>query len=698
MITKIRYASKTSTYRGISTEEFMSELCSGETKYVVENYRKDYIVDRARGIAKQELWAFTGRSIPKFCFAAEWKKQQQMTVMKTFNGMVLLEVNNLRSAEDAETLRSEVARIPYTYIAFVGLSGFSVKFVCRIACEGGFDGLSTEMLERYQLNAYKRLHYIYSSQLGLSVDNIAPTLQSECMLSYDANAYCNEESEILFVKQTEVDVPQYKGEARHTDDPVVFGDKDISALDIIYEWCLRDAVEKARIKGYSDEDLDGAVLSLLADYCCDSNLPIDFAVMRTTWKSRFERFDVNYIRIVFDNAYEGKELHGIRYTHVDKQALMVYKAEAFLRMHYELRRNIITGVVQYRKKNGFDFDFHDLTEPVMNSMTNEAIKRGIGSWDKDMRRITNSNDIPLYDPISSYLFSLPEWDGKDRVKEFISRIPTSCPNVELYMHTWLLSMVAHWLGRDMLHGNALVPVLIGGQGCGKTTFCSIILPPQLRDYYNDKVEFKNETSLALGLSSFALINIDEFDALKKSQQPTLKYIVSKSDVKLRLPYGKSFEQRRRYASFIATTNNRQPLVDHTGSRRFACIEVLPSKRIDYLTPINYAQLYAQLVCEVSHGMKYWLDEDETTELMKHNGQYLRQITLQQKLSFIFSLPSDDDEAKNITPDDVIALVLERYPDTPKSHLNKRDIGAYFRGHEFVSKHTNKGAAYKVKIN
>ena len=88
--------------------------------------------------------------------------------------------------------------------------------------------------------------------------------------------------------------------------------------------------------------------------------------------------------------------------------------------------------------------------------------------------------------------------------------------------------------------------------------------------------------------------------LSKSQQPLLKHLISKADVKMRPPYGKAYEQRRRYASFIATTNNLRPLPDDkSGSRRFICIVV--KEQIDYLTPINYPQLYAQLLAEIARG-------------------------------------------------------------------------------------------------
>ena len=109
------------------------------------------------------------------------------------------------------------------------------------------------------------------------------------------------------------------------------------------------------------------------------------------------------------------------------------------------------------------------------------------------------------------------------------------------------------------------------QGCGKSTFCGQVLPPELTRYYNDRVNFKNEYDLLNQLSSFALINVDEFDSIGASRQPLLKYLLSKPDVKLRVPYGTAMTQRRRYASFIATTNR------HRGNRGNAYQVVVQEK-------------------------------------------------------------------------------------------------------------------------
>ncbi len=403
-----------------------------------------------------------------------------------------------------------------------------------------------------------------------------------------------------------------------------------------------------------------------------------------------------YIESVFRNAYEEKTSKTIPYGFVSKDALLVYKTEAFLKMHYELRRNVMTGVVQYRKKDGYDYEFRDLTEGALNTMTNRALKAGLKSWDKDVRRIINSEDVRRYDPIGDYIFSLPTWDGKDRVLDFVRRIPTDCKNVHLYIHTWLLSMVAHWLGRDRQHGNALVPLLIGHQGCGKTTLCSMILPPALADYYNDKVNFKNETDLNLGLSSFALINIDEFDSVKKSQQAVLKYLLSKNTVTMRPPYGKAYVNRRRYASFIATTNKERPLVDRTGSRRFACIKIEPGKSIDTATPMDYDQLFAQLYHELYNGARYWLNDDETAELMTYNEQFRELNDLSEMVDVAFEHPKGEDDGEYLTTYELIECLAEVYPQLQRSNSLNSELGKVMRGKRFEYKHLNIGAVYRVK--
>ena len=159
----------------------------------------------------------------------------------------------------------------------------------------------------------------------------------------------------------------------------------------------------------------------------------------------------------------------------------------------------------------------------------------------------------------------------------------------------------------------------------------------MREYYNDRINFKNEQDLNLGLTSFALINLDEFDKITQRQQIVLKYLVSTADLKYRPPYGKAYSSHRRYASFIGTTNEPMPLVDPTGSRRFICVTV--DGDIDFETPINYPQLYAQLKYEVEEErQRYFLTKEEEQALMQHNLRYQKMSGLGEMLLSLFQKP------------------------------------------------------------
>ena len=184
-----------------------------------------------------------------------------------------------------------------------------------------------------------------------------------------------------------------------------------------------------------------------------------------------------------------------------------------------------------------------------------------------------SEDVPAFDPIGYYLKNLPEWDGQNHIARLFSRLPGITTEQQGFLATWLLSAVAHWLQMDMLHGNECVPTLIGAQGCGKTTFFGRLLPPELREYYLDHLNLSNKFDKEMALTNNLIVNLDELEAIRPSQHAALKQTLSKSKVNGRRIYGATQDDRPRYASFVATTNNPHPLTDATGSRRYPVTEV-----------------------------------------------------------------------------------------------------------------------------
>ena len=129
---------------------------------------------------------------------------------------------------------------------------------------------------------------------------------------------------------------------------------------------------------------------------------------------------------------------------------------------------------------------------------------------------------------------------------------------------------------------------------------------------------------------------------------------------MRPPYGKAYEQRRRYASFIATTNNLRPLPDDkSGSRRFVCVVV--EQQIDTLTPIEYPQLYAQLVAEIARGDRYWFDDDENQRIIQENRQYEHVDSLEKMINLTFRPADDSDKSSLKSVDEIVEILNGAFP-------------------------------------
>ena len=118
--------------------------------------------------------------------------------------------------------------------------------------------------------------------------------------------------------------------------------------------------------------------------------------------------------------------------------------------------------------------------------------------------------------------------------------------------------------------------------------------------------------------------------------------------------------------FIATTNNLRPLPDDkSGSRRFVCIVV--ENQIDTLTPIDYPQLYAQLVAEIAHGDRYWFEDDENQRIIEENRKFERVGSLEKMISLTFRPADGDDKSKMKSVDEIVDILNKSFPNF---HLTK----------------------------
>jgi len=637
-----------------------------------------------------------GIRLPRICFAADYRMLKGEWRMMAYSGLVVLEVNDLSTYEKAVEIRELAKQMPETMLCFLGGSGRSVKIVCRGELFGGGLPEGEADIRQFHLNLYNTARRAYQNQFGFDIEFLEPLITRTVYMSADPEMGINMQARPFYADTEHHEQPQPVSISREED--ILMPGRTVTRTYHL-NWTFIVETIMGHYFDLPDEDKTAKLLMQIASACLDQGIPLAHAQGLTLLHPVLNT-DRLLVEKIFQTVYSVAEQEHFRKTHkirplksVPDDTLNQIRTEIFLNSHYEMRKNLLTGVAEYRKKFSDNQEFKPLTPEVRNSMSLTATEMGLKGFDKNMNRFIDSMHIEQYDPVNQWLDKLPKWDGEDRIGELARRVPTDQPQWEKYLRYWLVGMVAQWRESErQLTGNALTPLLIGRQGCGKTRFCKILLPEELRDYYNDKINFKNEFDLNIALTSFALINIDEFDKTTSSQQIVLKYLLSSADVKFRPPYGKTIKQFRRYTSFIGTTNQMKPLVDPTGSRRFVCVGV--TGKINFEDTINHRQLYAQALHLFNAGERYWLDETEIQTLIKENEPFQKLNDLVEMIGETFSRPENDVKGKWLSLSDISDILSRHYPsfdpDTPFQKIGNALNDVQFN---FRSKRTMKHMEY-----
>ena len=711
-ITLLKPYRQTETLRVLELTDIVELIRGTEYRQIVDELRRLYPVFN---LTRQNDGTVSGADmtigkLPRICFASEMENRNHQRVYLNYTGLVLLEVNNLTGFDEADAIRKGAGEVPQTLMAFVGASGRSVKIICRGELFPDSQSRTPapslphtpEEIADFHENLYERARLAYNAQLGVTIEKLEPRLERTCYISTDPDAVFNPMA-IPFYARAEKPTQALslvRTSTLEKDDSQSTQSRYFT-MHHIFEFNLSKAYDEC--EGLEGDELEHAVLTRLAIHCLETGIPMAIAKRMARYRVYAIGDDDLLVNKVFENVYRPQivkryeERNGYKpEKNIPTETLLTMKIDMFLNENYEIRKNVMRGVAEFRERTGIGFAFRDLTDEARNSITMRALRVGIKCWDKDIRRYVNSDDIELYDPMNEYLESLPKWDGKDRVEALARRIPTSYEEWPEMFHLWMRSMVAMWMGKGQLTGNSLVPLLIGRQGCGKSSFCRILLPYHLRDYYNDRINFKNETDLNLGLTSFGLINLDEFDKITQRQQIVLKYLVSTADLKYRPPYGKAYSEHRRFASFIGTTNEMMPLTDPSGARRFVCVMV--EGDVDFRTPIDYPQLYAQLLQEIQNGERYWPTREQEQQLIQRNMSYQQVSGLGEMLMSILQRPNSDDEGQWMTLKEISALLKKSFKGYKEETGTFRKIGTFLSRPEyrFKSHHKMTGTVYWVK--
>lgn len=564
----------------------------------------------------------------------------------SFNGLTWLHVANLMKAEEIKAVKDASMILPTTFAAFKGADGRSVEILVSVAQKDVETKPQTETeIDAFCEAAYDVAFGAYSGVLPKPIERQTVTARSHFRMTLDEEPYYNPQVTPMMVQL-------FRSNAIQSDDK----EPELREMDyrlyedyeLLYKQASNEALEET--KSVIEFQRYDAYMTTLAHKLCELNVPEEEAFVHIRNHHVYkEIYDEARVRAIVSATYSEEKPK--RKKEGEMVSVETRRLIDFLKTRYVFRYNEVMGYTEYRPNTTWLKDWEPCDENVINSMTIEARLSDLDVKDKDVRRYVHSNMIRKIDPISEYLSNCyNKWDGKtDHIAMLARCVPCQIPQWETWFKKWFLYMVAQWVLPQQEYGNSVVPLLISSQGDGKTTFCRMILPKQLRWGFLESLDVSEKRTTLQAMHNFLLIDLDEFNAISpKQQEGFLKNVIQLPSVKIKRPYGKHVEEFKRYASFIATTNETNVLSDPSGSRRFICVNLTAPIHTDYKP--NYEALYGQAYkMVINREMEWWFSAEEVKEIMNHNRQYQLTPPAVQYFNEYYQPALDETEGKWLSP-------------------------------------------------
>ncbi|MDU4703407.1 MAG: VapE family protein, partial [Corynebacterium sp.] len=173
-------------------------------------------------------------------------------------------------------------------------------------------------------------------------------------------------------------------------------------------------------------------------------------------------------------------------------------------------------------------------------------------------------------PLQDYILGLPMWDGIHRMDYVIPTV-----NEDEYTRAVFRNFFVSIIQRIFEPGCQVdsMMVLVGEQGCGKTSFFRSIFPCAPNEMGEIPVTSQHKDDL-ISCHETAITIIDEIDKIKKrSDQSNLKAFITRRVDRWRAPYARAECISPRSFVLCGTTNHLNFLQDSTGNRRYWPIKV-----------------------------------------------------------------------------------------------------------------------------
>lgn len=611
--------------------------------------------------------------------------------VESYTGIAMVDADDVAPSRLPSLFRLLEAD-PYVLLAHSTSSGEGLRIFYRT------DVTNTDG----HLQAFRQGNAYFSRLLGIETDDKCKDLTRASLLSYAPDAVYHPDADILHIDLTTTDKENCR-KRRHTSKThhALAGDvlptltEELRAEGVVYK------------EGHRNDFLSRIAYRM-------NRYGVNAVQLEDFMQTEFPDFPKDELSGIIRSVYAHTEEHGMQ-KFIHKKTTLPYASildmENFLNAEARFRLNVITRQCEFHWNEPTESDMHpqeewqEVTDYIVNTLWSRMSKTGVRVGLSDLYNVLHSEFVPLFNPFTAYFDTLPEWDGRDYIDELTSTIRLAAPyslqeegkNLSAetddnrlfseYFKKWFVAIIPSLLEKDIV--NHEIFVLIGKQGCGKTTWLHHLLPPQLRRYFYTKTNSSrfNKDDL-LTLAEFMLVCLEELEKKSDFNDAQVKAMMTMPDIHERAAYAHNKEHRVHIASFCGTGNSSQFLSDPTGNRRWLPFEV---ESIDYETPVNHTGIYSQALTLWKSGFRYWFDQDEILRLNRHNTRF-EQPNLEEELVLTYYRVPVPGEFGSVVS---VANILERINSAIRQPLSAIKIGLLMRELGFKPVRNNKQRGYRV---
>jgi predicted P-loop ATPase len=603
------------------------------------------IVQEIRTTVDEKNKSSLKKTLPAVTVSGQFLNSRNLNELINHTGFLQIDFDKV---DDLEKSMEILKKDPFSFSVFLSPSGNGIKVLVKISNNKNEHSKCFKSLEKY-----------YHKEYNLKIDPQCKDITRAMFLSYDPDIFVNENSEVFeIIKYATNNIIERCIEKVNKTEEFIEGNRN----NYIYRLAL-----EFNNRGVSLEDATNRIFEICQEEDIEKKEIID---------------SVN-------SAYKEKKNEG--------SLSLLKRTENYLSNKYDIRLNIVSNCIEIRNKNE-DVAFKELNE---NNLFRELQHANLNLPQNKLNSLLLSDFVEKYNPFELYFEGLEIWNQdieEDFIRKLCNYIPAKDPiRFEKQFRKMLVRSIACALEDNVF--NKQVFVLVGaGQNTGKSTFCRWLCPPFLSDYITEYINTDKDGLIVLATNF--LINMDELATLSKTEINSLKSLISKDKINVRLPFARRTSVHPRRANFIGSTNNDEFLTDETGSVRWLCFEIEGTINFNYKTDIDINDIWRQAYALYKEGFEYQLTPAEIKENEISNNKHLMACQEIHLITEYFEVPKEDQYIENYTSTQIMNYILQK---VPYAKLNLYKIGRVMTqlGYEKCTKYSSeKGQStwgYKVKI-